>query len=355
MNIQSFILAVSATALFLVGCGQKDDKNTAKVVNVKTQEAASSAVTSGQSYPGTIEETSGSALSFAAAGTLKALYVHEGQNVRQGQLIGIVDATSSGNAVTMAHAATLQARESLRQAQDAYRRMKMLHDNGSLPEIKWVEVETKLSQARQMVQQAQASEQIARKGLTDTRLTAPFSGYISKKMAEVGQNVGPGIPVVQLVKIDQVKVKVSVPDEDIQRIQVGQTVKFTTASLGNSVFTGRITEKGVAADPVSRQYEVKALVNNADHRLLPGMVCDVFTQDGNNSQDICLPADIIQIDLDNRPFVWTVVGGKAVKTYVKLGENVGENVVILSGLNRGDRVIIEGQQKVSNGMKVSQR
>lgn len=75
--------------------------------------------------------------------------------------------------------------DALSQAEDTYRRMKQLHTAGSLPDIQWVDAQTKLSQARALVRQTRAAEAIARKGMTDTRLIAPFSGYISKKTAEV--------------------------------------------------------------------------------------------------------------------------------------------------------------------------
>lgn len=72
----------------------------------------------------------------------------------------------------------------------------------------------------------------------------------------------------------------------------------------------------------------------------------------SHSATIILPATIIQIDIDNRPFVWTVVGNMARKRPVVLGENIGDNVQIVGGLSARDKVIVEGQQKVSNGMKV---
>ena len=219
---------------FVMGCSHKN-KQSDNIVNVKTMTANTLGISENSGYPGTIEEVDGTALSFSSAGTIKTLYIHEGQQVSAGQTIGVIDASTSANALTMAKATTNQARESVRQAEDAYRRMKMLHDNGSLPEIKWVEVETKVSQAKQMLTQAQAAEQIARKGLSDTRLKAPFSGYIVGKKAEVGQNVMPGQPIAKLVKIDQVKVKISVPEEDLSRINVGQKITFNVSSLGNEL------------------------------------------------------------------------------------------------------------------------
>lgn len=307
---------------------------------------------------------------------MKQLNIAEGQSVAAGQLVAVLDATTLGYlvsassatvgqaqaAVGQAHVGLAQAEKSAAQASDAYKRMKLLHDNGSLPEIKWVEVQIRYQQAqdavnqvRQQVSQAEAAVQTAKaqknislKNLHDTRLYAPSSGYISKKFTEVGQNIAPAM----LVDIRQVKVKISVPEDEIARVRLGQTLRFTVSSLPGKSFTARVTEKGVAADPITRSYEVKALADNADRKLLPGMVCDVYAQQASPTATFILPANIIQIDVDNRPFVWTVVGGVARKTSVMLGESVGDNVQIVGGLSSKDRIIVEGQQKVSNGMKV---
>lgn len=208
-----------------------------------------------------------------------------------------------------------------------------------------------------MVRQAMASEQIAKKGLTDTRLYAPFSGYVSQKQVEVGTNVVPGMPVIKLVKIDHVKVTMSVPEEEISTISKEQKIHVTVAALDGRRFTATVTEKGVTDAPLSRSYEVKAVIPNPRHELLPGMIANVEgvkTTPQKMRTSITLPANIIQIDADNKPFVWTVEGGKAVKTYVTLGDNAGNDVMITSGLTLGDKVIVEGQQKVSTGMLVKE-
>lgn len=95
------------------------------------------------------------------------MHVHLGQQVNAGQLIATLDPTSMQNSYQAAQAV-------LEQAEDAYRRMKELHDKGSLPDMKWVEVQSKLEQARSM-------EQIAKRKLDDCRLYAPFSGIIAEK------------------------------------------------------------------------------------------------------------------------------------------------------------------------------
>ena len=236
-------------------------------------------------------------------------------------------------------AALAQVELTAEQAADAYKRMKLLHDNGSLPEIKWVEVQTRYQQAKDAVrlakatvQAAKAQKNISQKNLSDTRLYAPSAGFLSKKITEVGQNVAPGQPVATLVDIQQVKVKINVAEDDRAKIHVGQTFRFTVSSLPGKTFVAHVTEIGVAADPITRSYEVKTVANNAQHQLLPGMVCDVKVQATAPSSAIMLPANIIQIDFDNRPFVWTVVKGMAHKTYVIIGQSAGDYVQITTGL-----------------------
>ena len=356
------VFFVLLTVLCVCSCKRNELRREVAPVKVKTITVGNTAVERGQIYSGTIEEMSGSSLSFAGMGTVKSLHVSEGQFVRQGQLIGTLDASTSTNSVSMAQATTSQAEDALKQAEDAYQRMKLLHDNGSLPEIQWIDMETKLSQARSMVKQAKAAEQIAKKGVTDTRLLAPFSGYIIQKNVEVGSNVAPGVPVAKLVKIDHVKVKISVPEEEISDINKGMVLNVKIPALADRHFMARVTECGVAADPLSRSYEVKAIISNPNHDLLPGMVCEVTVEGmaprtsptSRSAWTIALPAHIVQIDADNQPFVWTVVDGKAKKTMIETGENAGDLIVIDKGLKSGDKVVVEGQQKISTDMKVEE-
>lgn len=346
-----FSVALALTTLLLTSCHDKKTPVGEKAVSVETTTASEALATQGNSYAGSIEGTNAVALSFSAAGTIQRLNISEGQSVSRGQLLGTVDATTTGNALLAAHATTQQAVDALSQAEDAYRRMKQLHTAGSLPDIQWVDAQTKLSQARALVRQTRSAEAIARKGMTDTRLIAPFSGYISKKTAEVGQNTAPGVPVATLVTIDRVKVKVSVPEGDISRVRVGEVMRFRVASLNGTTFVGRVTEKSVTADPLAHTYDVSALVSNPKHELLPGMVCEAYFQQ-RGSQQNTLPANLIQIDDDNHPFVWTVVDGKAHKQLLTLGENIGDVVVVTGGLSPESQVICVGQQKVSEGSKV---
>lgn len=353
-------MAALLTILVVCGCGKKQEE-VLQPVKVKTETVGAELGSSdGISYSGTIEEMNGVALSFSVGGTVKQLTVDEGQMVSKGQLIGITDGQNESNTVKMSQAAVETAEANYNQAMDAYKRMKMIHDKGSLSDIKWVDAQSKLEQARAALEGAKAQKLIASKGLGDTRLYAPFSGYILRKEVEIGQNVLPGQAVVNLVRIDNVKVKISVPESEISDIHTGASVYVRVDALGGKGFFGKVTEKSVGADPLSHTYEVKAVVANPRHELLPGMIAEVTAGTGNkkspsaNPQTIVIPAGIVQVNNDNRTFVWTVSKGKAKKTFIKIAGNMGKNVVVSSGLNPGDKVVVDGQQKVSSDIAVTE-
>ena len=314
--------------LLLGGCQDGQEQvNELQPVNVKTMTVVRGAPSDGSRYSGTVEEQNGTPLSFSVAGTVQAVHVRLGQRVAAGQLIATLDDASLRNS----HAA---AQAALKQAEDAYRRMKELHDKGSLPDIKWVEVQSQVEQARSV-------EQIAAKNLRDCRLYAPYDGVIAAKNVEVGQNVVPGLSVAQLVSTS------------VLNVTVGQSAYITVQALGNRSFKGSVVEKGVVANPLSRSYEVKLRVQEACADLMPGMVTEVRFCPAAEAEGGCvIPARIVQLDERNQSFVWTVTHGKAHKAVIQPGEYTADGVTVLSGLSAGDEVIVEGQQKVCNGTPV---
>lgn len=342
----AFVLLASS---LLASCGKKETTAVVEPVKVKEMVVGEGGLVDNASsdfgYSGTVEEENGSSLSFATGGTIMQLRVNVGDRVRKGQLIGSVDPTSVRNNYDMAHAAKMQA-------EDAYKRMKQLHDKGSLPDIKWVEVQSQL-------QQAKSAENIARKSLGDCSLHAPFSGVISEKYAEVGQNAAPGMPVVKLVTTNVLNVRISVPESEMANIHVRQRARIEVQALGGKQYEGYVVEKGVIADPVSRSYSVKIRVSGTDNALLPGMVSQVSlanigaSQASGNATAVVIPASILQIADDNSHFVWVDEGGKAVRRAITIGEYQSNGVVVTSGLGRGDKLIVEGQQKVCSGTKLA--
>lgn len=323
--------------VLLLSCSPKQKEEVSDIIPVKTVEISSVYQADTRTYVGTVEESCGSLLSFATLGTVAQVLVDEGQSVHQGQVLAVLDKATMMNAYQISKA-------TLGQAQDAFRRMNALYKKGSLPEIKFIEIQTQLAQA-------QASERIARKNLRDCVLRAPFSGYISKKMVDPGNNVAPGIGCFKLVKIERVKVKVSIPEKEISSIHLGQNITFKVDALNGRHFTGKVLEKGVQANVFSHTYDVKLQLINNGHMLLPGMVCSVYINNQGNGSAVIIPQEAIMID-GNNTFVWVVKKGGATKRIVKTGGVSDQGTVILDGLESGDVVIVSGQNKVSEGSKI---
>ena len=222
----------------LTGCQSREHQTKSpSPVLVKVRTVENSVPIMGRSYSGTAEEESGTPLSFATAGTVQELHFHLGQQVSKGQLLATLDPTSMQNAYNAAHA-------TLEQAKDAFRRMEKLHEKGSLPDMKWVEVQSKLEQAASM-------EQIASKNLKDCKLYAPYSGVIARKEVEAGQNVMPGMPVAQLVTASILRIKIAVPETEISSIETGQEAVVRVPALDDRTFKATVTKKGIGANRFS--------------------------------------------------------------------------------------------------------
>lgn len=340
--MKKIVLLTLASSPFLLTNCQGDRKVTEDrevPVKVKTMRVDSSEDQQLDRYSGTVEEASETALSFAVSGTIREMRVRLGDRVAKGQLIATLDSST----LRSSHAA---AKAALGQAEDAFRRMKELHDKGSLSEIKWVEVQSKLEQARSL-------EEIARENLDDASLYAPYAGVISEKMGEAGQNVMPGMPIARLVSVNQLKVKVSVPETEIATIGLSREATIEVPALGGQLFKGTVVEKGIVANPMSRSYEVKIRIDDPDDELMPGMVAKVGIHGPNEARSFVIPARIVQLDENNRTFVWVNNGGKAQRRFVTCGDYTANGVTVVSGLGAGDEIIVEGQQKVCENMPLA--
>ena len=328
------------SALIWISCsGKKDENQAIRAVPVKVVKVSESSYMNSRNYVGTVEAVSSSSLSFEVMGNVSKVFVTEGENVQKGKLLATLDKATLQNSYNASLA-------SLKEAQDAYNRMKSLYDNGSLPEMKWVEVQSKLQQAVSM-------EQISRKSLKDAGLYAPFSGVISSKSIEPGMNVMPGIEVMQLADISTVNIKIAVPEKEISRVNKGQQAEVMVGALGDKLFTGVVSEKGIAANPLAHTYEVKIKLNNTSHELMPGMVCKVGVHSHETETGIVLPNHTVQLQPDGKKFVWVVKGNAASQRMVSTGELTTQGVVITAGLQPGDEVIVSGNQKVSEGTKIA--
>lgn len=283
-----------------------------------------------RTYVGEVEESLSVSASFPMGGRVERMYVHEGDRVRAGQILATVNSSTAQNAYNSAKA-------SLEQAEDAYKRLKKVYDQGSLAEVKWVEMETNLERARSM-------EQIAKKQLEDCTLRAPVTGVVGTCNAKVGASLLPGEPAVTILDMGSVSVTFSVPESEINTVNIGDKASVSVAALNNRILTGRITDRSVNASRVSHSYEVKIAFPNPDRSLLPGMVCKVQLEQPDD-QGFVIPAKCVQTRPEGLS-VWVIKNGRAQHRLVTSSAFMANGVLISTGLHPGDTVIIEGMDKL---------
>ena len=323
-------------------CQQQTAKSSMKApTRVKTLVVSSDVVDNAQTYVGMVEEREATAVSFTGMGVVKRVLVREGQAVGKGQLLAEMDDTQARNLLSGAEA-------QMTQANDAMARYKMLHDNGSLAEVQWVEIQSKVAQAKSQLE-------VAKKNLADCRLVAPASGVIGKKLIGAGETAMPSQAIVNILDISSVKVKVAVPEAEVGGINAHTPTNIFVEAINGS-YQGGLIEKGVQADALTHTYDIRINVSNGHRKLLPGMVGNVrFAAEGSQAVGSkMIPVTTVQKKTDGSKFVWTVAkDSTAHRTTVTTGQTRGNYICIINGLNIGDRVVTEGYQKLSEGTKVA--
>ena len=335
------IIVMLVTIVLYSSCGRKQEQKAKAPTRVKTEVVSTAMSIGGQSYVGIVEEREATAVSFTGMGVVKRMLVNEGQAVSHGQLIAEMDDTQARNLLNGAEA-------QMTQANDALKRYKMLHDNGSLPEVQWVEIQSKVAQAKSQLE-------VAKKNLADCRLIAPVSGIVGKRLIGAGETALPSQAVVSILDISTVKVKVAIPEAEISDIGAN-TSSIIRVEAVNGSFTGGRIEKGVQADALTHTYDIRILVTNGERKLLPGMVASVsFGSEKSEvkSEKLSVPVTAVQRKADGTLFVWTVANdSSAHRTAVTIGETAGNRIVVTTGISDGNRVVTEGYQKLSEGTKV---
>ncbi len=339
-KIIPFLILLS-TVVFMNSCknGKAATQNQNAVnVNVQTVEALS--IHEAIAYSGSIVESESVPLSFMVTGRVERVLVSEGDYVKKGQLLAELGKETLSNAYEMALA-------TYNQAKDAYTRLKPMYDNGNLPEIKFIDVETKL-------QQAKSASAISKKNLDDCALYAPSNGYIGSRAIEPGMTIVPGITAINIIKINKVYASISVPENEIVNISRNQKCLVNVAALGKQTFEGVVEQVGVVANPLSRAYKVKISIANQNNVLKPGMICDVTLETSDNSSSVVVPNYSVLVDEDGKTFVYTVEQNNTIakRKWVTTRNLTRKGVEIVDGLTTGEILVVAGHQKLMDGARV---
>jgi RND family efflux transporter MFP subunit len=339
------LVYLAIATIFLMSCTAKqtNDRNVdEKGIAVSVSEVKKDRVTTDLKYSGTIEAFQTIPLSFQMTGTVEKVLVDAGDAVKKGQLLATIEKSNAQNMHDIALA-------KYNQAKDAYQRLKSVHDQGSLPEIKWVEMETNLEQAK-------SSLELSKNNLDKCNMFAPSNGVIGKRNIEPGMSsLSLTAAPIELVDIKKVYVKISVPENEIGKIKKGIKASFKVSALNDKQFDGEITHVNPVADIFSRTYEAKIRVDNPNFDLKPGMVCDVSLNISGDRETMLVPYQSVTKDNDGKTYVFIVdtLQKRVKKQIVETGNFQNNNLEIISGLTQGQIIVIEGKEKLSDNSLIS--
>jgi RND family efflux transporter MFP subunit len=328
----------------MTGCGKPKSTlpNQEKAVKVSTAKVSTGESSYSLRYSGTIEASQIIPLTFQTTGTIEKIYVEVGDIVKKGQLLATTDNSDALNIYNV----TLAKYE---QAKDAYNRLKSVHDQGSLPEIKWVEMESNMEQAK-------SSLELSKNNLDKCNMRAPVDGIVGRRNISPGQSaLGASLAPIEIVQIETVLVKISVPENEIGKIIKGQKAAFLVSALEGKQFEGLVVNVSPVADVISRTYTVKISVKNLKYELKPGMVCDVTLNLNHESVSLEVPYKAVSKDSDGKTFVYVVSadGTRVIKQNVTVGNYRESGIEVLSGLTPGQVIVSAGCDKLSDNSLIS--
>lgn len=194
--------------------------------------------------------------------------------------------------------------------------------------------------------------------IAKTVIRAPFSGVIDEVFVERGQVVSASPQgLMRIVNLGQMYVSTSVPEMYVGKIKVGTLVETSITSIGKN-YIGKIRQVAKTINPANRSFGIEVSVPNPEGLLRPNQVAKLKIVDYTNASAITVPSNVIQQDAKGQKFVYVINdvnnnSGVAKKVAITVGQNANNLTEILSGLNKGDIVVSEGANAVSEGMKLT--
>lgn len=290
---------------------------------------------------GFIEPNQGVTLSSELAGTIDAISFESGVQVKADQLLLSLDSS-----VEKANLQSSQAR--LPAARAKFERYQNLYQKNSISR-------DQLDDAEASYRSLEADIESLKGTIARREVRAPFSGVVGLRNVFLGQYLEPGTEIVRLEDTSVMRLRFTVPQTDISKISLGQTIKINVDAYPNTQFEGRITAIEPAVNYQSGLIQVQAAIPNNDGQLRSGMFARASIILPTVKEQIVIPQSAITFTLygQNVYVIHEADGVKRAKqVVVKAGERRGNDVHVLSGIKAGDEIVLSGQVRLSNDTKV---
>jgi RND family efflux transporter MFP subunit len=277
-------------------------------------------------------------------GTLKKVYVEEGQKVKKGKLLAQIDDAGLKNQLEQLQ---IQARLS----KTTYERTQRLWDQNIGSEMNLLQA--KATYESQLKTVAQLKKQLQR-----TQILAPFSGTIDEIVANTGANLLPGqTPVMRIVNLKKMYTEASVPERYLEQVKKGPSATVKIPMLDREYPT-TIRQTGNFINPNNRSFRVETLLPNPDEMIKPNLSCKLKINDYSNPEALMIPMRIVKENANGKKYIFKLRSDgkdqvyRTEQTFVRLGKNSMDKVEVLEGIQAGDLLVDEGATIVENNQRV---
>ncbi|MDD5476003.1 MAG: efflux RND transporter periplasmic adaptor subunit [Syntrophales bacterium] len=318
---------------------------------------------------GTVAPFRESRVGAKVSGRLLSMDIVEGDYVSEGQALVELENDEYRLARESAEAQLVLGRASMQEASlnleyvtREKRRFESLYERQVISRQKYDEILTahsmgiaRVEALEAQVRAAEASLQLAERHLNDTVIRAPFSGYVANKLANQGEVVSAGTPLLRIIDISRVRTEVRIPESDLRRIALGIPVALDFDALPGRTFKGEISEINAAIDPVSRNFTVKIDIPNEENMVKAGMFARITIKTDTKTDVIVVPERALVTDGDGKPAVFVLEEERARFRRVVTGMQEGGFVTIEEGLDLDERVLISGNFGLADDTPVTAR
>jgi RND family efflux transporter MFP subunit len=260
----------------------------------------------------------------------------------------------------------LNAKASLDWAEADFARIKALLDQKVVSQAEYDQKLTQVQAARQQYQTAQNGAQqsyrslqaararvdLARKSAADTVVRAPFSGIVAERLVGTGDYVSKGMKVATVVRIDPVRVELTVPEQYLSQVKTGQPVRLTVDAYPGETFHAKVRFVSPALKTNQRALTVEAVADNKDGRLKPGLFATALLQQPSPAPAMLVPAAAVETVAGTSRVYAIAADHRVEERIVTLGEKVGDRVEISSGVKPGERVVADPRGNLADGVRV---
>lgn len=262
----------------------------------------------------------------------------------------------------------MNAKASLELAEAEFGRIRSLLDQKVVSQSEFDQRRSQVEAARQQhlaalnsaeqsyrsLEAARARVALARKTVADTAVKAPFAGLVAERLVSVGDYVTRGTRVATVVRIDPMRVELTVPEQSVSLVSVGQSVRLTVDAYPDEVFeaTVRFVSPSLRAD--QRALTVEAIAANPRGRLKPGLFATASIQQPGSAPALLVPASAVET-VSGTSRVYVITEGKVEERIVTLGQTVGELIELTSGVSKKEVVAAEPKGRLADGMPVRAR